>query len=505
MRKHDDTPPPHTMRRAPWGPLFFGVLLTLCACSTSYEDAQPSPIARADQPLRPLIYTELPDLTPRAAAIRERRLMRELLLGANASTQGDASWGRLQTPANLQPLTDANQLGETMTRALFTQDEALWDHAFVSPSSYAGMVHVKPEVAHAFVDELLGKSAQSWDLFRIEHASEAPEGGLSALFEFRSMTLGQGRTLAGKIARREDDVVAQYWGNVLTIGLRGSSVEFELRVPKVLRVTDHEKSPSGEPILAVAAPVEASSQLQMFIAAGMHLKPELLRSQEYPFPLAVGNFWRYRRYRHDQSPEKAEPLDSMDAALLLDDEQITERGPGESLLEILSVERYNGVRLVQYRVSYDDQEFSMKEAHWLVSPRTIYPCSRACVRQVENIDWLLDYMQRSSPIYMFPIRIGKAWDRAQNGDDGVDRIEDAAVRVLPETPDVEVPAGKFHRAYVLDILRGEILSDPFLTVKRARRAFVQGQGVVRQELQGVDAQGEPQKIIEELVEARIVP
>lgn len=486
--------------------LLCGVLLPLHACSDSDAATNASSsAARVDQPLRPLIYTELPDLTPRAAAIRERRLMRELLLGASADDQHDASWGRLQTPTNFQPLTSANVLGEAMTRALFTQDEALWDHVFVSPSSYAGMVHVKPEAAHTFVDELLGKSAQAWDLFHIEHASEAPEGGLSALFEFRSMTLGQGRTLSGKIVRREDDVVAQHWGNVLTIGLRGSTVEFELRVPKILRVVDHEKSPSGEPILAVAAPIEASSLLQMFIAAGMHLKPELLRSQEYPFPLAVGNFWRYRRYRHDQSPEKAAPLDSMDAALLLDDEQVAERGPGESLLEILAVERYNGVRLVQYRISYDDQEFSMKEAHWLVSPRTIYHCSRACVRHVEDLNWLLNYMQRSSPVYMFPIRIGKAWNRAQDGEEGLDTIKDAAVRVQAATPDIEVPAGKFHRAYVLEILRDEILSDPFFTVQHAQRAFVQGQGVVRQELRGVNAQGEPRKIIEELVEARIMP
>ena len=114
-------------------------------------------------------------------------------------------------------------------------------------------------------------------------------------------------------------------------------------------------------------------------------------------------------------------------------------------------------------------------------------------------------MQRSSPVYMFPIRIGKAWNRAQDGEEGLDTIKDAAVRVQAATPDIEVPAGKFHRAYVLEILRDEILSDPFFTVQHAQRAFVQGQGVVRQELRGVNAQGEPRKIIEELVEARIMP
>lgn len=319
------------------------------------------------------------------------------------------------------------------------------------------------------------------------------------MFEFRSMNLGQGRTMRGKLAKKDDEI-AQYWGNVLTIGLRDSPVSFELRVPKILRVVDRDKSADAH-VLSIAAPVEASRSLEMFIAAGMHLKPELLRSQEYPFPLAVGNFWRYRRFRHDQEPRAEGTLDPMDAALIMEEDQESDRGAGETLLEILSVERYGGVRLVEYRVSYDDQELSSHQAHWLVTPRAIYPCYRECVRHIEQIDRLLDYMHRVTPIYQFPLTRGNTWTKAT-----LSRGElPTHVSVAPRTEKLEVPAGKFARAYVIDIKGEKVLSDPFFDVSSVRRSFVEGQGVVRQELKGRTIAGEKRWIIEELVEARIMP
>lgn len=480
------------------------LFLVSSACQDDDGAGDVTDNVRADQPLRPLIYTELPDLTPRAAAVRERRLMRELLFGS--TDQSGKQWGHLKAPENLPPLIDEVSFGKALTRALLSHDEALWDHIFVSPSSYAAMVHVRPKDANTFVDELQAKSSQVWELFAIEHASEAPEGGLSSLFEFHSMTLGQGRTLSGKLARRKDDVVAQYWGNVLKVGLRDSDVVFEIRVPKILRVLDQEKAPDGQYTLAMAAPLKASSQLQMFTAAGMHLKPELLRIQEYPFPLAVGNFWRYRRFRHDQKPSKKESMNAMDAALVLDEEQEVDRGPGETLLEVLSVQRYQGWRLVKYRVSYDDQELTMKESHWLVSPRAIYHCSRNCVRHVEDLNWLLGYMQRMTPLYLFPIKMGKAWSDARDSEqDSTKELKNAAVSVASLTQNIEVPSGKFNGVYVVDIKGKGLVSDPFFHVDHVKQSFVRGQGVIRQEYKGKSFQGEPRWIIEELVESRIMP
>src|SRR5690606_40048204 len=47
-------------------------------------------------PLQPLIYTEFPNLTPEAAAVRERRLMRQLTEGAG----GGGQWGDLEVASS---------------------------------------------------------------------------------------------------------------------------------------------------------------------------------------------------------------------------------------------------------------------------------------------------------------------------------------------------------------------------------------------------------------------
>lgn len=481
----------------PLATLALCVALCGAACADTEPDGAAAQPPHPATPLRPLIYTELPDLTPRAAAVRERRLMRELLEGAS---QQNAEWGTLRAPQNLPTLSDADAFGRALTHALLTRDEALWAHAFVSPTSYASLVHVQPEHAHQFVDELQGDSASTWNLFHIERASEAPEGGLETLFEFRSMELGQGRTVSGQLATK-DQPVEQHWGNVLKIGLKNAEVTFELRIPKIVRVVDHDKRPDGQPVLAIAAPIQAATSLEMFIAAGMHLKPELLRSQEYPFPLAVGNFWRYRRFRSDQQPRSNAPTDPMESALLGEEEGNQERGPGETLYEIVAIERYGSVRLISYRISYDDQELSSREAHWLVTPRTIYPCNRACVRHIDKLDWLLDHLQRVAPLYQFPMSLGHAWGKA--GEEAPPAR--AMVEVAARAENIEVPAGKFDGATLLTLSSPELLEDPFFTVSSARRHFVQGQGVIKQQLQGVSASGEKRAVIEELIEARIMP
>ena len=470
--------------RSLWIVAFLGV-----SCDGAEREEASSPVEA--RPLRPLIYTELPDLTPQAAAVRERRIMRELLHGASTS---NGSWGALGESAEQPDLHDAEAFGRALTRALLDQDEALWDHLFISPASYARAVHVDLERARDFVDELQAASLKAWSLFHVSRLSEAPEGGLASLIEFRSMTLGQGRTLQGELAR-EDEPVAQHWGNVLTLGLRHhEEVIFEVRLPKILRVPGSPQGASST--LALAAALEPSRRLETFITMGMHLKPELLRSQEYPFPLAVGNFWRYRRYPRDEAPGEGEQADPMEVALLGEEEQRLDRGPGETLLEIVSVERYEGIRLVTYRLSYDDQELSSKTGHWLVAARAIYDCARACVRHIEDLPWLLDTLNRDVPLYVFPISGQQSWGSSASG---------LSAQVARASEQVEVPAGKYNGVYLIE-LRGErVMRDPFLTISQLRRAFVPGQGVIRQELRGVSASGEPRWIIEELIEARIMP
>jgi hypothetical protein len=474
---------------APLLAMLLGCLAT--GCSGEPKLAEGASVSRT--PLQPLIYTELPDLTAAAAAVRERRLLRELLHG----TEKGKEWGRLQHRENLPAPTNEEELGQLLAQALIARDEAKWDHAFVSPASYAGMVRVDLEDARKFVDELQGSSMPTWRMFDIEHASEAPEGGLASILEFHSLELGQGRTVSGKIAKK-DAPVEQHWGNTLRLKLKGQGeVLFELRIPKILRVSDRRKLATGEPLLVVASAIDASKRLETFFDAGLHLKPELLRSQEYPYPLSVGNFWRYRRFNKGKSSQaERDPM-----AIPSDVDTQANFAATDVLLEILGIERYGSLRLVKYRTSYNDTELTVRERNWIVTPRRIYDCGRNCSRHVEDLGWLLDHLSRDTPRYHFPLVWGEGW-----GEEGESYAFDKApVRVLPNHAEVEVPAGTFSSAVVIESPSGTILSDPFITVSSGKRVFMPGKGIVRLELTGVNPRGERLSLIEELVESRIMP
>jgi len=416
--------------------------------------------------------------------------MRELVEGQQARSQS------AEREQRLLPVTSSDQaLGQTLYKALITRDEALWEHAFVSHASYAHMVHIRLPEAAKFVDEQLGDSTETWQLFYVEHTSEAPEGGLGQVFEFAGLELGQGRLANGKPAK--DEPPDQHWGNILKLKLRGSQVTFDLHIPKILRVVDRRKSPSGVPILSVASAIKASKELETFVAAGLHLKPELLRSQEYPYPLAIGNFWRYHRTPDDPSLQEAQwrdPLEAIEDGL---DDLPQSVEVSEVLLEVLNLELYHSARLVKLRRSFNDPQLTKQDFYWLMTPRRIYACSSSCAKNVEDMSWLLSYLQREDPLFEFPLRPGYAW-----GSQG----KAARFEVLRELEDIEVPAGTFAGTLMLSgQLQDKALSDPFLNVTKQRRAFAPGKGVVRRTLEGVTRDGLKRKLREELVESRIMP
>lgn len=438
------------------------LLASLCllgACS------EPEPWIVAPPPLQPLIYTELPGLTPEAAALRERRMLRDLVGEPGAE---DAA-------SKVAPRTypqDAQQLGELFVRGLLGTRELRWEDAFVAPADYARMVKLDPAEAARSIDEVIAASLPAWRAFGAEHPSQLPEGGLAALFTFEGLALGAGRTLGGRLAYG-NDVVAQRWGNVLTLGLRGTNTRFELTISKVLHIPEHEGRPAH---LAIAGPIKLEKRLEAFLEAGLHLKPELLRSQEYPYPLSVGNFWRYRRYR---VREQAAPQDALLAELSAPAETFEAT---EVLQEVLSIERHGSMRLVRMRWSYNDQALTKIEQAWLVSPRRIYLCDRVCLRRVEELDWLLRQLPREAPLFVF--------DRA--------RTE----RMLR---DIEVPAGTFIAAHITSQRGATGEADPFIQIEQLERAFAPGRGLVRQELRGKTLAGEAVVVVEELVESRIMP
>lgn len=474
------------------------LLALLGACSEAPATKTQAAQDRSDWPLQPLIYTELPNLTEQAAAVRERRLTRELVEGVERRESAEGQETRaMPIPSNAQAL------GKALYDALISGDEALWEHCFVSPASYAHMVHIRLPEAAKFVDERLGQSQRAWRLFHIEHASEAPEGGLGQLFEFDSLELGQGRFANGKPVK--DEPAEQHWNNILKLRLKGSEVVFELHIPKILRVVDRRKSPTGVPILSIASEVKPAAELETFIEAGLHLKPELLRSQEYPYPLAVGNFWRYRRLPAERAEATASPADpskpapdpleqGLDPSL---DDLNARVEVSEVLLEVLAIELYQSARLVKLRRSFNDAQLTKQDLHWLMTPKRIYYCDNACVRHVEDTKRLLNYLQRETPLFEFPLRPGKTWGKES---------KKPRFQVSPQPQDIEVPAGIFIGTLELVGQQQETSQvDPFIQTQQQRQAYAPGKGVIRRTIKGVSRDGSRVELREELVESRIMP
>lgn len=491
-----------------------GLVAGLAGCSPP-ERAEP---ASERMPLQPLIYTEFPNLTPEAAAVRERRLMRQLTEGAG----GGGQWGDLEVASSgaLAPLETREALGEAIFKALIEQNEALWEHVFVRPQAYSGLVHVDLEAAREFVDNLQGKSAETWAMFGVEESSEISQGGLGRLLTLEGMRLGEGRTIDGPLAKDEESVV-QHWGNALLLRFKNSDVVFELLIPKVLRVADPGRP--GAHVLAVGSEIRSDHRLRVMLEMGLHLKPELMRSREYPYPLKVGNFWRYRRYNaalgaeivHDplgvppplvevagSGADPGEERDFGEFGALEGEERV---GGGaldasEVLLEVLAVDRYETIRLVKLMRTYNDQRLSRFVEHWLLTPRHIYQCNRQCQNQIENVGWLLGYLEQQTPIFRFPLTPGTGWRR---GGTLLSQEESGVFRVDDTWHSLETGAGTFTATVAIDGTGALGLNDPHLRSADQRRYFAVGKGVVQRVLKGTGREG--QEVIEELVEVRIIP
>ncbi len=441
--------------------------LALVVCAVWSVGCEERPIT-AQAPLRPLMYTEVPELTTKAAEVRERRLMRELIEGA----EQDQAWGHMVRAAPAERADNPEALGRLVFTALMRRDEARWEQAFVKPREWASMVKVDLERAGVFADELLADSASVWDMFEIARLSEAPEGGLESVFEFEAFELGVGRTLRGRKAKK-NDIVAQYWGNTLRLRLKGKGVSLEVRAPKVLRLVDRA---TGAQKLTLAAPLVASDELETFVEAGLYLKSELLRSQEYPYPLAVGNFWRYRREER-----------SADGELL-------PSRVDEVLVEVVAVERYGSVRLAKLRWSYNDPDLTKKDAWWLLTPRRVYACDRRCRRRVERVNELMENLRVRAPLFEWPLSVGAMWREG----------EGLSYTVAEAPEEVQVPAGRFVRPprLVAKGMLGE--RDPFMNPDRIEQWMARGEGVIKVRMEGVAADLSRVVVVEELMESRLM-
>ncbi|RDV36848.1 hypothetical protein DV096_17320 [Bradymonadaceae bacterium TMQ3] len=465
------------------GLLLLMVLAAGVGCAESERGA-------GTEPLRPLVYTEHPDLTPEGAAVREGRLLRELRQGAELS----GGWGRLETESDrkMPLISEGEALGEAIFEALTTRDEALWDHLYIAPESYAQLVKVSPEKAHEFVDVQMGGALQTWEIFTPTRSSEGADGGLGELLELEGLELGEGRTVNGPVAK-EDERVVQHWGNVLRLRYAEADVVFELRISRIFRVPSPQ-DPTRE-VLVLASPVEADRRLRTLVALGLHLKPELLRSREYPFPLKEGNFWRFRRYNRALGQEEVDPLE---IAVGGQAAAGTPRSP-EVIMEVLGVEQYGTWRLVHVMRSYEDADFTRAHERWVLTPRRIYVCNARCQARIDDLSYLLEYFEYQVPIFSFPLEPGQGWGRAGLGaEEGTFVVDESWHRV-------ETPAGGFVGTYAIEGTGPLTQSSPYFRLPDQRRYFAPGRGVVRRELREPDARGNLIDVVEDLVEYRIMP
>ena len=463
--------------------------------------------SRQDLPLRPLTYTEYPDLTPRGAAVREERLMRELVEGI--------SWGRLEPTDTASPLGlhDSEELGEAILAALTDRDRELWESLFVSPEDYAHAEGVTTRQAAEIVDNQIGDAEVAWRDFAPEHPSLVEEGGLGASLVFESLELGIFRRIDG----REPGEAIKYLNNRLIFRHLDDELTFEMVIPTIYRLGEPKQAPeeksedesvSPEELepeqdqldedeliyrYVLGAPPEVDPRFRAYRDAGLHLKPQLLRGDEHPFPLGVGSFWRYRRY--DSALGAVDEVDPLDRGL---SEVVQSVASNEVIVEVREVLRYGAVNIVEILRAYDDQRFTRAREWWLVTARRLYLCDESCRARVSDRAWLLDYLQRETPTMLFPLRRGEQWGASGDPEDnltfGVDDTWHA----------VDTPAGTFDRAYRITGTGPLDTWDRYAEDAEVTRYFVPGRGVVRRELGGSNESSRPMDVVEELVQYRLM-
>lgn len=384
-----------------------------------------------DPPLRPLVYTELPP------------------------TEESEPEVEVETLINIAP----EDLGYALFHALLEHNRDSYESMFISGNALAALVHMKQEAAEKESRSILRKSELLWSLFVPTLEAEEPLGGLSSRLRLLEFRLGKGRNLAGKIASPELDELMQHWGNELRIELIDTDKVFTIRVPKIV------KTPQG---WRIAQPVELDRTLELFLKSGMHLKTDLLTSEHYPMPLEVGNYWKYRIDKGGVVGNSA--LSNRTGAGVTAGAVVPEVQEATVTDMITDIIHRQGYWVVMFERTLSDPAKQgsdgpeIKTFSWLVTPRMIVPCMRDCRNHADNIGYLLGYILRQTPIFLFPIEKGQKWSIA--GERGnYSRYE---VRTIHDEP-VVVPGGAFSGAY-------EIFGS--IEEGRETRYFVPGTGIV---------------------------
>ena len=387
--------------------------LGICSCERHMSGDDP--------PMRPLVYTELPP-------------------------QEEVSEPEQPEPVlNIAP----EDLGYGIFHALVEHNRDQYESMFINAPALSSLVRMPLDEAQQQTKSFLRKSEMLWSLFSPALESENPIGRLSSRLKLAEFRVGKGRNLAGKIATPDSDELVQHWGNELRIELENSDKVFSIRIPKIVKTATGWR---------IAQAIELDKSLQLFLECGMHLSSDLLTSEHYPIPLEVGNYWKYQiSYSLGQEQgDNAQPQEVSAAEPTVTD-------------MITDIIHRDGYWIVSFERTFADPENQpdgpvISHYNWLVTPRMIYPCLRDCKNNADNIGYLLGYMARQTPVFVFPLEIGSKWSVAGQKDN----FYKYEVRTLHKEATV-VPAGSFTGAY-------EIFGS--IEEGRESRFFAPGTGIV---------------------------
>ena len=363
-------------------------------------------------PLRPLVYTE----------------------ALEATEDGIDS-----TPA-LPRFPSPDDLGVAVYQALIEHDRDLFINIFITVDELHLEIRWSPRSAKAAVPKMIARSDEIWSLCEPGRASEEPLGGLGSRLQLVSFNLGQGRDLNNRRVKPGDEKM--FINNVLKLQLRDSNKSFRLRLPKIVLTQQGWK---------LAEAIQADATFKMYLEAGMHLKPELLLNAHHPYPLAVGNYWKYliEDINGAPPPRPPEPSDGDDALTPEDDAIELQRHrfvKPYRRLTVSSIDSYDkyGFRLVKFTETTDGYEKTTDTFHYLVTPKQIYRCTIDCRRRIgeQDIAYLLGYMSQQVPLFVFPLVTGDGWGKAG-------RAREPKFHTGPTREDVKVPKGDFTGAYVI--------------------------------------------------------
>lgn len=251
--------------------------------------------------------------------------------------------------------------------------------------------------------------------FRPESATDARHDGLSGLIQPTGIQLGPPRRIDGSIVDTRENA-EMYSANTMRIHVLSSSIDFDIRFPRLLKDQDGQWRISEAP--------SVSDTWQAFRRPGLDLKPELLDAEHAPFPFDVGNYWHYEL--------KQLPLDGTGNS----DDIAPMRALAyrDTVSEVFSGGIYHVVTL---RRTFADPARNPETRNLLVTSRHIYSCSLECYRRRENLSFLLGYMGRNTPLFVFPANRNQGW--REGGRTGGRTLRIAELSNVP----IIVPAGSF--------------------------------------------------------------